>query len=576
VGASTYDITTVDDGRLYVYHGSAAGLGTAAAWIENGDQPDAELGHSVGTAGDVNGDGYSDVIASAYFYSNGQLQEGRTYVYLGSATGLPPTPVWTKESNQAGALFGSSVGTAGDVNGDGYADVIIGAYGFNNALTYEGAAFVFHGGPSGPTPLPAWMAEGNQTFAQFGWSVGSAGDVNADGYADVIVGAWTYDNTLVDEGRAYVYLGSPSGLSASPAWTADGGQAGCGFGWWVGTAGDVNRDGYSDVMVSATRYTNGQQSEGRLFVYLGSATGLEATPAWTGESDQAEAELGRSLGTAGDVNGDGYADVVAGAWEWDGGQSNEGWAALWLGNERLAADAHLTLLPRQRRVAGGPLDLFDRSDNPNSFRLEARGRSAGGRTRVRLEWNVAEVPDAIAGPPSFGNWFATGVPIAGLGSAVNLLATPFGLAADSPHHWRGRIAAASPFFPHTPWLAPGTSVPSLMHFRTKVGALAVGEPEEPEESPPAGAWIEATHPNPFVPPVAIAYRVPQAGAVRLAIYDAAGRRVATLVDGRVEAGRQLASWDGLNQRGERAAAGVYFARLEAGSLTHQRKLVLSR
>jgi flagellar hook assembly protein FlgD len=94
--------------------------------------------------------------------------------------------------------------------------------------------------------------------------------------------------------------------------------------------------------------------------------------------------------------------------------------------------------------------------------------------------------------------------------------------------------------------------------------------------PTAGAWIEAAHPNPFRPPVAIAYTVGRPGSVRLAIYDAAGRRVAMLADGRVEAGRHLVSWDGRNQRGERAASGVYFARLEAGALTHQMKLILSR
>jgi hypothetical protein len=112
-------------------------------------------------------------------------------------------------------------------------------------------------------------------------------------------------------------------------------------------------------------------------------------------------------------------------------------------------------------------------------------------------------------------------------------------------------------------------------LRTKVGVTAV-EAEDDYAAPPASAWIEAAQPNPFTPPVAIAYRVQAAGAVRLAIYDAAGRRVATLVDERVEAGRQVASWDGLNQRGERAAAGVYFARLEAGKESHERKLVLKR
>ena len=79
------------------------------------------------TAGDVNGDGYADVIVGAAHYDNGQTDEGRAFVYHGAATGLGTAAAWTAEGNQASAVFGVSVGTAGDVNGDGYADVIVGA-----------------------------------------------------------------------------------------------------------------------------------------------------------------------------------------------------------------------------------------------------------------------------------------------------------------------------------------------------------------------------------------------------------------------------------------------------------------
>jgi hypothetical protein len=574
VGAPTFNVSSVDEGRLYVYHGSPGGLGVAPAWIKNGDESDAELGHAVGTAGDVNGDGYSDVIASAHLYTNGQLNEGRAYVYLGTPFGLPMTPVWTRELNLAGAFFGSSLGTAGDVNGDGYSDIIVGAYGIDNGLTDEGRAYVYLGSPSGPAVAAAWIDEGDQAFANYGYSVSTAGDVNGDGYADVIVGAWLFDNGLNDQGRAFVYLGSPTGLGTSPAWTADGDQANCGFGWWVSTAGDVNDDGYSDVMVAAHRYSNGQQSEGRVYVYLGSATGLESAPAWFVESDQANSEFGRSLGAAGDVNGDGFCDVIAGAWNYDAGQSNEGWAAVWLGNERLAADAHLTLRPRQRRLAGGPIDLLGFSDG-NAFRLEARGRSAAGRARVRLEWNVAEVPDPLPASPAEGNWADTGLPILGQGSAVTMTATLAGLAQQTPHHWRLRIAADSPFFPHTPWLAPAPSVRSLMHLRTGEGLLSAGDPDDAPAA--SGLRIEAASPNPFSPRVTITYVVPTAGRARLAIYDAGGRLVATLADSWTEPGsRHVASWDGLNERGERAATGVYFARLQAGSASHTWKVTLTR
>ena len=122
-------------------------------------------------------------------------------------------------------MFGYSVATAGDVNGDGFSDVIVGAIWFDNGQTDEGRAFVYHGSASGLGLCPAWTAEGDQASALFGYSVATAGDVNGDGYSDVIVGAVQYDNGQTDEGRAFVYHGSSSGLATSAAWTAESNQA---------------------------------------------------------------------------------------------------------------------------------------------------------------------------------------------------------------------------------------------------------------------------------------------------------------------------------------------------------------
>jgi len=330
VGAYWYNSQT-NGGRIYVYHGAATGVGTTAAWIVTGDQPDARLGCSVGTAGDVNGDGYSDVIIGASGYDNGENIEGRAFLYRGGASGLSAAPAWTIESNQAHAQLGIAVGTAGDVNGDGYSDVIVGASTYDNGQTDEGRVFIYNGGPDGLSAASAWSAESNQADAHFGYAVGTAGDVNGDGYSDVIVGAPDYTNGQGHEGRAFVYHGGPSSLSTAPVWNAESDQAEAGFGYAVGAAGDVNGDGYADVIVGAPDYDHGQANEGGAFVYHGAAAGLSAAPVWSAESDQADAHFGYAVGAAGDVDGDGYSDVIVGAPDFDNGEANAGAAFVYRG-----------------------------------------------------------------------------------------------------------------------------------------------------------------------------------------------------------------------------------------------------
>jgi hypothetical protein len=333
VGASYYDNGEAEEGRAYVYLGSPDGLSTVEAWVAESDQESTLFGYSVATAGDVNGDGYSDVIVGARSYENGNINEGGAFVYLGSADGLSEVAAWTAEGNQTGARFGESVATAGDVNGDGYSDVIVGARWYDNGYTNEGRAYVYLGSADGLSEVELWTAEGDQANAYFGFSVATAGDVNGDGYSDVIIGARQYDNGEMDEGRAYVYLGSALGLARRPAWTAESDQASALFGNSVATAGDVNGDGYSDVIVGAPYYENDVGwGQGRAYIYLGSADGLSEVPAWTAESDQEGSFFGRSVATAGDVNGDGYSDVIVGAENYSNDETEEGRAYVYLGS----------------------------------------------------------------------------------------------------------------------------------------------------------------------------------------------------------------------------------------------------
>lgn len=257
------------------------------------------FGFSVARIGDMNGDGFDDVAVGAP--GDGLTHAGRVFVYFGSTSGLAASPAFTVGGNISGERFGTSVSGAGDLNGDGYDDLIIGAPFYTNGEFEEGTVAILYGSAIADSIPDLWI-ESNQAFASFGTSVSGAGDVNGDGYADVIVGAPYFDSGAGDEGRAFVYAGSGTGLLTSPVWTTDGSRSGASLGWSVSGAGDIDHDGYSEVVV-------GEPGMGRAPVFHGSSAGpaTMATPTLVGTDD-----FGYSVAAAGDVNGDGYGDVIVG------------------------------------------------------------------------------------------------------------------------------------------------------------------------------------------------------------------------------------------------------------------------
>jgi hypothetical protein len=331
VGAPYFDDGQVDEGQASVFLGSPAGPGSAPAWTAESDQDQAYFGTSVASAGDVNGDGFDDVVVGAPRFSDGELLEGKAFLYLGSASGVETSAAWTAESDNAFAYFGQSVASAGDVNGDGFGDVIVGAPYFSGRRS-EGRAFLYLGSPTGLGTSPAWTSGGLQGSEYFGQSVASAGDVNGDGFDDVVVGAPSYDDGQINEGGAFLYLGSATGLSASAAWTSEADQNDASYGWTVASAGDVNGDGFGDVIVGSPYFDHPDLDEGRAFVYLGSSSGLGTSPAWVAESNQALSFFAQSVASAGDVNADGFDDVIVGAPYYAHGENGEGVAFLYLGS----------------------------------------------------------------------------------------------------------------------------------------------------------------------------------------------------------------------------------------------------
>lgn len=333
IGAPLYDNDETNEGRVFVYYGGPTGLSSTPSWITEGNQAEDFFGVAVASAGDVNKDGYADVVIGAALFDNGQTNEGRVFVYYGSPTGLPSAPSWTAEGDQDKAHFGMAAASAGDVNKDGYADVIVGAYHYDNGETDEGKAFLYYGGPTGLSSTPSWNAEGNQNKVSFGVSVASAGDVNKDGYADVLIGTWDPGaGLLFPDGKVFAYYGSSAGLPSTPSWTMTANQTDALFGHSVASAGDVNKDGYTDVIVGACTLSNDQEREGRVYVFHGTPAGLSTTAAWTAEADKIESLFGWSVASAGDVNKDGFSDILVGAPKLNNGQSEEGQAFVYYGS----------------------------------------------------------------------------------------------------------------------------------------------------------------------------------------------------------------------------------------------------
>ncbi|MDX9954029.1 MAG: kelch repeat-containing protein [Anaerolineae bacterium] len=186
----------------------------ARSWSATGENWHDEFGSALASAGDVNGDGYDDVVIGAHSYPSGDGSLGKAYLYTGSAVGLAGTAYWTATGADWGYELGISVSGAGDVNGDGYADVLIGAYGYPDTTTRQGAAYLYGGSASGLSGAPVWSVTGESAGDRLGNAVSGAGDVNRDGYADVLVGAYGYPGGAY-QGQVTLYYGSAQGVGAT-------------------------------------------------------------------------------------------------------------------------------------------------------------------------------------------------------------------------------------------------------------------------------------------------------------------------------------------------------------------------
>lgn len=308
----------------FVVFGKASGFGAAMNLSKlNGDNGFRinELGESVSSAGDINGDGFDDVIVGGAF--------GPSYVILGKAAGFDPAMDVTTLNGINGFRLdgaGTSVSSAGDVNGDGFSDVMIGASEEDSNGERYGSTYVVFGKETGfSATMDLSSLDGNNGFrldgTEYDYSgtlVSSAGDINGDGFADLIIGGRGSAPSYVVFGKAFGFTAKfdLASLDGSNGFSLVNTYDIRNIGFSVSNAGDVNGDGYDDLIMSSNFYSSDSSSSSHIM--FGKASGFDPTLDLTSLNGSNGARLdGKNsmiaLSSAGDVNGDGFDDLMVGA-----------------------------------------------------------------------------------------------------------------------------------------------------------------------------------------------------------------------------------------------------------------------
>jgi hypothetical protein len=511
---------------------------------------EAWFGWTVSGAGDVNGDGYDDVIVGAPAETGGALSSGKAYVFSGNGGAL----LYSLQSPNAedAGYFGSSVSGAGDVNADMYDDVVVGAEIEDGGAVDAGRAYVFSGDGGGL--LYTLESPYPESDGHFGFSVSGAGDVDGNGHADVMVGAYREDSGAPNSGRAYVFNGNGGGLLYTLASPYQGDSDW--FGVSVSGAGDVNDDDYDDMIVGANGVDADTTSAGAAYIFSGNGGGL--LYALSSPGAEWNGHFGSSVSSAGDVDNDGCDDVIVGAPQETGGAApGAGRAYIFGGNGGYLLQTIVSPYPEDGGFLGcsvsaaGDVNSDDFDDVVVAAHNEDGGADAAGRAYI-FGGAGGSILYTLESPNAEAwGWF--GWSVAGAGD-INKDGRPdviVGACAEDD----GAIQDAGRAYVFAP------------------GGISVDE--EPSPIAVAGVRLLGPFPNPTAGQINARVSVDAGGPrnLELSLHDVAGRLVAELLRETVQDGHTIAvSWNADSH----VAPGVYSWRLCTGGQEIRRPLILVR
>ncbi len=290
--------TGKDIGRVYIYFGG--NLAKNPDLILTGSAPGGCFGSSI-AVGDINGDGYDDIIIGEPYNRENGIKAGKVYVYFGGPS-LTNHPNTTMKGRAAGDMFGYSV-AACDLNNDKLDDIVVGAP-YNSANI--GKVYIFYGGQNINTSAGVTLmgaAPGNL----FGYSIASANNIDGDNDNGIVVGAPGLLTNTNRSGKAYLYLGGAN-MNTTAALVLNGENNGDLFGSSV-SAGDFNGDGFDDIVVGAEKNSTVAAAAGKACVYFGGRN-MTNIPSLTMTGESANDRFGHLVACVGDLNGDGFSDMV--------------------------------------------------------------------------------------------------------------------------------------------------------------------------------------------------------------------------------------------------------------------------